>query len=418
MSVYYIDFLNGNDVNSGLCENSPKKDHTKLSLKAGDSLLFRRGGLFRGMLKLTSGSDEAPILYGAYGEGKAPVFCGSCDVSDEDCWEPTDQKNVWRCVKKINGDVGNFVIDGKCSATLRWNKNELSENQDFYDSRFADGEQRRGRYSEQEILFYCDTAPFKKYKSIECVSYSTRVLGKLTSNIVIEDICFMNSGVHALAGNGKNVTVRRCDFINIGGCAWNSDLKIRFGNAVEFWNYGENVLIEECSFENVYDSCVTHQGSGEELLPAKNFVCVNNRFDTYGMAALELRDTVGKGLVFKNNVCDNAGCGFAMLGEELPRRSEIWPQPMGHHIFLWRMTEADDDARVEITDNIFKGALVGAAIYSIISKSAEEHFVIDRNKYMKSEGLLVRFSSMNFDSLEEYSRRTGNDISSEYISFD
>ena len=49
MSVYYIDFLNGNDVNSGLCENSPKKDHTKLSLKAGDSLLFRRGGFFRGI---------------------------------------------------------------------------------------------------------------------------------------------------------------------------------------------------------------------------------------------------------------------------------------------------------------------------------------------------------------------------------
>ena len=29
-----------------------------------------------------------------------------------------------------------------------------------------------------------------------------------------EDICFKNSGVHALAGAGKNVTIRRCHFEN------------------------------------------------------------------------------------------------------------------------------------------------------------------------------------------------------------
>lgn len=415
MSIYYVDFLNGDDLNSGLSPEEPKKDHSSIDIKAGDSLLFRRGTVLRGMLKITAGTDRASIRYGAYGEGEKPIFCGSSDVSSSECWEATDRKNVWRCKKIIDGDVGNFVLDGECVATFRWNKNELSQNGDFYDSRFADGEQRRRNYSKQDVLFYCDEAPFEKYKSIECVSYGTRVLGKITDNIIIEDLCFMNSGVHALAGKGKNVTVRRCEFKNIGGCAWNSDLKIRFGNGVEFWNYGENVLVEESAFENVYDSCVTHQGAAPELLPAKNFLCVNNSFDTYGMAALELRDAVGINLVFKNNVCNNAGCGFAMLGEELPRSSEIWPQPMGHHIFLWRMEEPTDGGCVEITDNVFKNAPVGAAVYSIISQEAEKQFFIDRNKYMPNEKLLVRFSGVDFCDLEGYARRTGNDLNSEYI---
>ena len=241
------------------------------------------------------------------------------------------------------------------------------------------------------------------------------MLGDIKSNIVIEDICFMNSGVHALAGNGKNVIIRRCDFKNIGGCAWNSDLKIRFGNAVEFWNYAEDVLVEDCYFNNVYDSCVTHQGEPPELLSAMNFVCKNNVFDTYGMAALELRDIVAKGLYFTNNVCDNAGCGFAMLGEELPRRSEIWPKPMGHHIFLWRMNESVTDGRVEITNNVFKSAPVGAAIYSIIASEAEKQFFIDNNEYHKDQMLVARYAGCDFDDFDSYVKSTNNDKNGKFI---
>lgn len=406
MSVYYVDFTHGDDKNDGLSQKYPKKSATSVSLRAGDSLLLKRGGAFRGALNISAGEEGAPILYGAYGEGALPVICGSVDLSSALCWEKTNEKNIWRCIAPIDGDVGNFVLDGECVATFRWSAELLSQNGDFYDSRFADGEQRRRNYSKQEVLFYCDEPPYIKYKNIECVPYGTRELGKLKSNIVIEDICFMNSGVHALAGAGKNVTVRRCEFKNIGGCAWNSDLKIRFGNGVEFWNYAENVLIEECSFKNVYDSCVTHQGGGAELLPARNFICRKNCFDTYGMAALELRDIVAEGLYFTDNECKNAGCGFAMLGETLPRSSEIWPQPMGHHIFLWRMSGASENARVEITDNIFGSAPVGASIYSIIDETAEERFFIDFNSYLPTEGILARLGGKCYSTLEELTKAT------------
>ena len=54
------------------------------------------------------------------------------------------------------------------------------------------------------------------------------------------------------------------------------------------------------------------------------------------MAAYEQRDALPQNAVFSNNVCMDAGEGFSKQGEIMPRKSEIWPQPMGHHIFFWR----------------------------------------------------------------------------------
>ena len=415
MAVYYVDFLNGDDSLDGLSPKNAKKTQDFIDLNAGDSVLFKRGTLFRGRLKTVSGSDGSPIYYGAYGEGNLPIFCASSDLCNKEFWKLTDKDNVWECVTSINGDIGNFVLDGKCNATFRWEEEQLCSQGDFFDSRFADGEQRKRVFSEQKVLFYSKENPAEFYNSIECVSYANRVLGVLKSNIVIEDICFMNSGVHALAGAGKNVIIRRCAFENIGGCAWNSDLQIRFGNGVEFWNYAENVIVEDCVFKNVYDSCVTHQGGGEELRPAKNFICRKNTFDTYGMAALELRDIVAEGFYFTENDCRNAGCGFAMLGEILPRSSEIWPQPMGHHVFLWRMHEATYGGCVEIKNNYFGNAPVGAAIYSIIEREAEAQFIIDENRYDTRGDLLVRYGGENFADFASYVEKMGNDVNGKKI---
>ena len=98
-----------------------------------------------------------------------------------------------------------------------------------------------------------------------------------------------------------------------------------------------------------------------------------------------------------------------MLGETLPRSSEIWPQPMGHHIFLWRMESATEGGYVEIKNNRFGKAPVGAAIYSIISFDAEAQFAIDGNFYTQNNKLLVRYNGENFSNFTEYTEKTGND---------
>ena len=105
-----------------------------------------------------------------------------------------------------------------------------------------------------------------------------------------------------------------------------------------------------------------------------------------------------------------------MLGEVLPRRSEIWPQPMGHHIFLWRIPKATEGGALTISDNVFGNAPVGAAIYSIISPEAEAQITLDNNVYTENPVLLNRFGGVDYNDLDAYKAATGKDQNSKYCS--
>lgn len=410
MSTYYIDFTDGCDENSGLSPDAARKNYTDLSLNAGDSVLFRRGSFTRGMLE-----TQEHVYYGAYGAGECPTFCGSIDVGSERDWLPTEDENIWKCTKVLQGDAGNLVFNtDECSAALRWAKHDLCMQGDFY-SCPVDEEQAKLASGKRELYVYSVKNPAHIYSHIEAISYGTRCIVKLKNGLTIEDIRVINSGVHGMAGQGNNITVRRCVFENIGGCPWDRKLKIRFGNGFEIWHHGNDILIDDCVFKNIYDSCVTHQGPGADTEPTNGFVCRNCTFDTYGMAAFEYRDKLPIRSVFEGNVCRNAGCGFAMLGDTKPRNSEIWPQPMGHHIFLWRIDEPTDGGGLVISDNVFGSAPEGAAIYSVISPEAEAQITLENNKYTPNKKLLIRFGGVEYTSLEQYKKQTGRDGKSSYL---
>ena len=409
MTTYYIDNKNGNDALDGRSPQSARKNYTDLSLEKGDKVLFKRGSFYRDKL------HALPyVSYGAYGDGEAPTFCGSTDVSGEENWALTERENVWKCRKLIPGDVGNMLLGDGLYGTFRWDLDELASEGDFYDARSILGDCFK-QDNEPSLYLYSQGNPAAKYPHIEAISYNTRQLVKLGDGMSFDSLRFINSGVHGMAGNGDHITVRNCSFENIGGCAWSHELRIRFGNGFEIWERGDDILIENCSFKSVYDSCVTHQGPGEDTKPAERFICRGCHFDTYGMAAFEYRDKLPIDSAFIGNTCIGAGCGFAMLGEELPRRSEIWPQPMGHHIFMWRIDHATDGGRLEIRDNYFGPAPVGAAIYSIISPEAEAQVTLEDNLYTENATLLNRFGGENFCDLNTYKARSGQDKNSRYI---
>lgn len=416
MSVYYIDNVYGNDQNDGLSPESAKKDYTIIDVRPGDTLLFKCETIHRGKLQTRPGEEGAWITYGAYGEGELPKFCGSTDVSDPADWTEID-KNIWECCKAIPGEVGNFEFDiNNCSATFRWTRDGLCSQGDFWDSRIK-GEALyylNEPVPEQQVLLYSEKNPAEYYSHVECISWNTRVLVSPQDYNRYENLHFRNSGIHAIAGRADHVEIVDCMIENIGGCAWNNKLKIRLGNGVEFYGYGSYILIEGCHFKNIYDSCVTHQGPGKDTVPTREFICRNNVFDTYSMAAFEYRDKMPIDSCFIGNTCIDAGCGFGMLGEELPRKSEIWPQPMGHHIFMWRIPEAEKGGNLVIEDNFFGEAPVGAAVYSIISPEAEAQVKLNNNIYTKNDTLLVRWGGEDFNDLDIYKAKTGQDRDSKY----
>ncbi|MBK8026391.1 MAG: right-handed parallel beta-helix repeat-containing protein [Chloroflexi bacterium] len=81
--TYYIDSQNGDDSHDGLSEETAWKSHTlvsELPLNPGDTVAFKRGSAFSGPIQLTSsGTEEDPILFTAYGEGEPPRFTNPND---------------------------------------------------------------------------------------------------------------------------------------------------------------------------------------------------------------------------------------------------------------------------------------------------------------------------------------------------
>lgn len=75
----------GDDAAAGTSEAMAWRTSAKVNaatLAPGDTVAFQRGGVWQESLQPTSsGTSEAPITFTAYGEGDAPVFDGSDDVS-------------------------------------------------------------------------------------------------------------------------------------------------------------------------------------------------------------------------------------------------------------------------------------------------------------------------------------------------
>lgn len=355
------------------------ENYKKLNLKNGDTVLFKRGMFVRGKLENIEGVD-----YGAYGDGDKPTFCGSHDLSDKSAWKELEP-NIWQCTKPLKTEVCNYIFNNSDSCgTLRWKREDLKEQGDFWDNCFGLDEtniKNKQAYDNHIALIWSKGNPAEYYSHIECVTRDTRYLANMVSNTVISDISFINNGVHAIAGlnASKNIVIKNCNFRFIGGCVWSEELEIRFGNAIECWDVCENVTVENCTFYNIYDSAITHQG-GDDCEIADRLIIRNNVFEKCGMGAYEQRDLMPRYAEFCNNVCKDAGEGFSKLGEIMPRKSEIWPEPMGHHIFLWRIDNPTKDGGILIENNVFGDAPYGKAIYARISPDAKKQLIIKNNK--------------------------------------
>ena len=81
-TTYYVS-NSGSDSNSGVSTSSPWKSVAKVvsfepSLRAGDCVLFQRGGIWSEQLSISNvhGSQTNPITFGNYGSGNRPVLDG------------------------------------------------------------------------------------------------------------------------------------------------------------------------------------------------------------------------------------------------------------------------------------------------------------------------------------------------------
>ncbi|MBQ6615959.1 MAG: right-handed parallel beta-helix repeat-containing protein [Thermoguttaceae bacterium] len=95
---YYVDAVNGSDENEGTSPKTAWQSLDKVNqteLQPGDKVLFCRGQIWRGTLKIHSGEEGNPVVFSSYGTGQKPRIQGSVDLSSPDCWLPAGE-NLWK----------------------------------------------------------------------------------------------------------------------------------------------------------------------------------------------------------------------------------------------------------------------------------------------------------------------------------
>ena len=183
-------------------------EYKNINAEKGDTILLKRGMFVRGKLSTVDG-----VSYGAYGEGVNPTFCGSVDIKN-DLWVEIED-NIWQYKGILSTEVCSLIFNNEEFGVLRWEKDDLQEQGDFWDNCFGKGEKNEN--TENHIfLLYSKDDPSRFYSSIECVLREHRQLADMGENISISNINFINNGVHAIAGEKKarNVIIEHI----VGNC--------------------------------------------------------------------------------------------------------------------------------------------------------------------------------------------------------
>lgn len=271
-------------------------------LQAGDTVLFERGGVYRGCTHLVSG-----VRYADYGSGTLPQICGSRrNYAAAELWEEAGEHR-WRIRLDDLPDVGNIVFDHGRAFGMKRLTVPLQDDLEFCHDIGAG----------VLTLYLRAGNPGTVFSDIELCSNETILRGPAhTTDVLIENLCIRYGGAHGVAfSNGaENITVRGCEIGYIGGSML--DETVRYGNGFEVVDNCKNILVENNYVYQCYDAGLTHQSSyapgciQSGIRFRRNHVETCNYNIEYYVSAENgwIEDTV-----YEENYLQNAGYGFGSV---------------------------------------------------------------------------------------------------------
>lgn len=267
-TIYYVDYTAGSDANPGTSPTQAWQTIAKVNaaaLQPGDSVLFKRGCIWRERLIAKSGNSTGYVTYAAYGEGDKPIIALSKQENSTTDWTYYGN-NLWiNNDSAFNVDVGNIIFNnGELCGQKRNSLAKVTAQGDFiYD------------FANDRIALYSTTNPASFYSNIECALNTSSIILSNSQYVIIENLDIRYTARHGIScENVQNIIIRNNDFSFIGGGDQNNDYGIRLGNAIQFWNSNRDCSVYGNRIDQVYDAGITSQGSG--VSEVRNLKIYNN----------------------------------------------------------------------------------------------------------------------------------------------
>lgn len=406
-NIYYVDSLEGSDSNPGTISQpwqslAHGNDGT---VKAGDHLLLKRGGIYRGPLKAISGRTDSSTLYGAYGTGEKPLILGSENRSRKEDWISQSDR-IWRSADSFPVDIGALFVNGtEGIAAKKWSLSDLMEQGDFYYDRDT------GRF-----YLYSFQNPADFYSSLELALTRFIVDMSRSHYVIFEDLQLRFGGSHGFGGGETDhITIRNCDISYIGGGWLEGSDRRRYGNGIEFWGNASNHLVESNRIYEIYDTALTNQNHTRTVVQS-NIVYRNNLIWNCGLASFEVwnrpETSRTEEIYFIHNSSYNAGGGW---GGNRSYRED----PYAFHVALFGHVAQTEQVYIEnnlfCSDTLFEGLEKQILFFDETFESHRESLMVDYNIWYQSINPLMVLTSNNGiiitlpAEIEAYRQGSGND---------
>ena len=348
-TTWYVSSIHGSDYNNGLSPETAWETTANCAskVKEGDTILFECGSVFR-----RTKNDyfirglKNNVTLGTYGEGAKPIFYGSINVPAS-MWTQIDDTNVYYVDEyalgielNIYNDIGCIVFNegeawgvktlmtfndpsNKTDPTYRTLALEGVSNglttRDYpsyylYSSADLQGDLSFYHdYNERRIYLYCEGGnPGERFDSVELsLSMFAFSMQSPATDVTVLNLDFRNFGTHVLRPmNCQNFTVKNCEFRFIGGAiqygygGWRN-YYTRLGNAIENWDSCNGMTIENCFFDQIYDTAMTTQSNSDIVstnITYRNNVAQNMWFgvELWSTSNVEFSNVDVSGNYFKN----------------------------------------------------------------------------------------------------------------------
>lgn len=268
-SVFYIDYISGDDSNSGRSEKSAWKTTKNINpaqINPGDKILFRGNVVYSGEIIFDSlhGHPDDPVVVDSYGEGKAIIDAGRYSgIWVRSSKNIAIRNFIIRGCGRLNGNIGNGLkiqqsrhikVDSIEASGFMWSGVNIVGGSDINISHvYAHDNGFCGIYAEPfEKEYGKDGSKFKTLRNLR-IAWSVAA-----NNPGCPLITDNHSGNGILIGGVVNGVIEHCEAMNNG---W--DMPREGNGPVGIWAYMcDSITIQYCYAHHNKTSASGKDGGG------------------------------------------------------------------------------------------------------------------------------------------------------------